>query len=193
MKNLSFIVARTEDGVIGCNNALPWRLSSDLKLFKKHTSGKIVIMGRKTLESIGHPLPNRANFIISRSKDFNYPNVRTFEDINTAILAAEAEANSKGIDEIFVIGGEQIFDAMEKHVNRVYLTQIHTNKVRGDTYFNMEFPEDKWRTLRKKKYKKSEKDEYDFTFYLYSRRRRPKNNKDSIQKLGLELSSKLFA
>jgi dihydrofolate reductase len=176
MAKVSFIVARTDDDVIGVDNTLPWRLSTDLKNFRDLTTGKIVIMGRKTLDSIGHPLPNRENFVISRDRDLEYKGVKVFDDINTAVLVAEASRPNNSNDEIFVIGGEQIFLAMEKHVSRVHLTQIHTTGIQGDAHFRMQFPEDDWTLRKKRKVNRGPNDEYDFTYYLYERKK--KKNKD---------------
>jgi dihydrofolate reductase len=180
MTKVSFIVARTDDNVIGVDNTLPWKLSSDLKNFRKLTTGKIVIMGRKTLESIGHPLPNRENYVISRDRGFRQDNVRVFDDINTALLVAETSRPNDKNDEIFVIGGEQIFRAMEDHVSKVHLTQIHTKGIAGDAYFRMEFPTDKWVLKDKRKFRRSPNDEYDFTYFVYERRKRKANN-DALQ------------
>ena len=174
MAKVSFIVARTDENVIGCENKLPWKLRTDLKQFRKLTTGKIIIMGRKTFDSIGHPLPDRENYIISRRRDLNYDNVRVFDDINTAVLVAETIANSKGLDEIFVIGGEQIFSAMASHVAKVYLTQIHTTGIRGDAFFRMDFLPDQWKLSEKKEVKQSADDEYNFTFYVYERKKSAK-------------------
>jgi dihydrofolate reductase len=107
---LALIVAVAENGCIGINNKLPWYLPEDLKYFKAVTSGKPVIMGRTTFDSLGRPLPNRTNIVITRNPDFTAPEgVRIVHSLNDAIAVAESVAFINGNDEIIIMGGSQIY------------------------------------------------------------------------------------
>lgn len=123
---LSIIVAMTKERVIGYQNKIPWHLSEDLKRFKKITMGHPIIMGRKTFESIGHPLPGRENIVITRNKNYNVAGITIVHDL------VEALKNKTG--ECFVIGGAEIYQAALPQAGKLYLTLIH-EKIKGDTYF----------------------------------------------------------
>jgi dihydrofolate reductase len=126
---ISLIVAMASNRVIGLNNKMPWHLSADLKKFKKITMGSPILMGRKTHESIGKPLPGRANIIISRNLDYRQDGCFVFNDLKTAL--DQTCTNAK---EIFVIGGSDIYEAILPMADAIYITLI--NKVfEGDTFF----------------------------------------------------------
>ena len=122
------IVAMDRNRVIGIDNHLPWRLPFDLKRFKSITMGKPLIMGRKTYESIGRPLPGRKNIVITRNQHFDAPGCIVVHSVDAA-LAAAAEA-----DEVMVIGGGRIYELLLPRAGRLYLTLLDT-EVSGDTYF----------------------------------------------------------
>ena len=125
---ISIIVAMASNRAIGLNNQMPWHLSADLKKFKAITMGAPILMGRKTHESIGRPLPGRDNIIISRNPDYQAHGCLVFNDIDQALEACQQ------YDEIFVIGGATFYEVMLPKANSLYLTQI--DKVfAGDTYF----------------------------------------------------------
>ena len=127
---ISIIAAVSDNNVIGKNNKLPWHLPEDLKRFKEVTSGHTVIMGRKTYESIGRPLPNRVNIVITRNKDFKPKGVKVVHSIEEALsLASEA-----GETETFIIGGAEIYKQALPLANKIYLTRINKN-YKGDAYF----------------------------------------------------------
>ncbi len=141
---LSIIVAMTEERVIGKDNHLPWYLPEDLKRFKKITMGHPIIMGRKTYESIGKPLPGRTNIVLTKNPDFHPDGVLVAQTLENAIQLAQSHA---GGEESFVIGGETVFRAALPKANRLYLTLIH-QKFSGDTWFpsvniQKEFPIEK--------------------------------------------------
>ena len=115
---LSVIVAVAENGVIGKDNQLPWHIPEDLRYFKQTTMGKPVIMGRKTYESIGKPLPGRVNVVVSRNKDWSADGVLTAQSLDAALQQAAA-------DEMFVIGGASLFEEALHRAQRLYLTEIH--------------------------------------------------------------------
>jgi dihydrofolate reductase len=124
---LSLIVAVAENGVIGRDNALPWHIPEDLRYFKQVTSGKTVIMGRKTFQSIGRPLPNRTNIVISRDPGFTAEGVLVAHSLDEALGKA-------GDGEAVVIGGSSLFDEALKKADRFYLTEIH-RAYEGDVHF----------------------------------------------------------
>jgi dihydrofolate reductase len=125
---LSLIVAKASNGVIGKDNQLPWRLPADLKYFKAVTMNKPIIMGRKTFESIGRPLPGRQNIIVTRNVHFSGAGLTVVHSVDAAIAAA------KGADEIMLIGGMELYQLALPLVERIYLTQIHQD-FDGDSYF----------------------------------------------------------
>lgn len=133
---LSMIAAVSRNGVIGRDNGLPWNLPKDLKHFKETTAGKPVIMGRKTFESIGRPLPGRDNIVVSQSPDFKerHCQVTHAGSVQEALLKAWAFARARSVNEIFVIGGETIYRQFMPVVNRIYLTVVEAD-VEGDAYF----------------------------------------------------------
>jgi dihydrofolate reductase len=135
--NISLIVAMAENRVIGNNGQMPWHLSADLKKFRAITTGFPIIMGRKTFESIGRPLPNRTNLIISNDSDYQAAGCLVFNDIDRALAHADQLA-----DQVFIIGGSTLYEALLPVANTLYLTQIHQNFA-GDTWFP-EFSRDEW-------------------------------------------------
>lgn len=125
---ISLIVAMASNRAIGLNNKMPWHLSADLKKFKKITMGSPILMGRKTYESIGKPLPGRTNIIISRNIDYQQQGCLVFNSIEEAIEYCQRE------QEIFVIGGATFYEAMIHVADRLYLTEINKN-FEADTFF----------------------------------------------------------
>lgn len=125
---ISLIVAMASNRAIGLNNKMPWHLSADLKKFKKITMGAPILMGRKTYESIGRPLPGRTNIIISRNPSYSQAGCLVFNDIDKA-LASCGDAK-----EVFVIGGSDFYQSMLPVADTLYLTQIH-QEFPGDTFF----------------------------------------------------------
>ena len=131
---ISLIVAVAENGVIGRGGGLPWRLSSDLKTFRRLTMGKPMIMGRRTFQSIGKPLDGRDNIVVTRDPDIRS---RWHLDVRKPRRCADAGAGARGTrggDEIMVIGGAGVFDAALPVADRIYLTRVHAAP-EGDTYF----------------------------------------------------------
>ncbi len=125
---ISLIVAMASNRVIGANNKMPWHLSADLKRFKKITMGSPILMGRKTHESIGKALPGRTNIVISRNSNYQAEGCQVYSDIVSAL------ENFPECQEIFVIGGSSLYEAMLPKADSIYLTQIH-QPFSGDTYF----------------------------------------------------------
>lgn len=134
MRTVSLIVARTRNGVIGRDNTMPWHLPEDLRYFKRVTLGKPVIMGRNTWESLGKPLPGRDNIVITRNPDYYADGATVVNDLDTALQLADTLAGTRGVDEMMVIGGAQVYAEALPHVNRAYITEIDAD-IEGDTFF----------------------------------------------------------
>ena len=159
---LSLLVAADEGNVIGKNNQLPWHLPNDLKYFKNLTWGLPIVMGRKTYESIGKPLPGRTNIVITRNKNYTAEGIMVVHTIDEALNVAQ----EKGAHEIFVIGGAEIFNSVFKNANRIYLTRIH-HRFEGDVFFP-ELHKD-WTLAKKHHYAADEKNAYAHTFQVWER------------------------
>jgi dihydrofolate reductase len=155
---LSGIIAYSQNRVIGKNNQLPWHLPDDLKHFKAITSGKTVLMGRKTYDSIGRPLPNRRNIILSR-------------DTNLQIMGCEVIHSIEQLadlhEEIFLIGGAEIFSMLLPQVQTLYLTEVHAH-IDGDVYFPDLNPTE-WHEISREHHSQDEKHAYAFDFIQLSR------------------------
>jgi len=164
---VSLIVAVSENGVIGKNNDLIWHLPKDMKYFKEKTLGHHIIMGRKNFESIPHkfrPLRSRVNIIVTRNRDY------TAKDciIATSIESAIDYSKSNKEDEVFIIGGGEIYkQSIQKNlVDKIYLTRVHAD-FDGDTFF--ETPSSNWMIESEVKKKKDEKHLFDYTFLVYTK------------------------
>ncbi len=134
---LSLIVATAHNNVIGRNNELPWHLPQDLKYFKSVTLGKPIIMGRKTFESIGKPLPGRTNIVVTRQKNWNFAGVLVAKNVEEALeIGQQFRAEQNGLtDEIMVIGGAEIYRHALPVADRVYQTKIDAKVDKGDAFF----------------------------------------------------------
>ena len=161
---ISFIVAKSEDNVIGINNKLPWHLKDDLQNFKKITMGHHILMGRKTFESIGKGLPGRMSFVISSDPKPNSDNVFWF----TSIFRAIKQAERNGESELFIIGGEKIFKYAISLVDRIYLTEVK-GQIKGDTYFP-QLSLKNWKKISEQHFTKNADNDFDFTFQILDRR-----------------------
>ncbi len=134
MTIISLIVAVADNDVIGSNNQLPWQISADLKYFKKVTLGKPVIMGRLTYESIGKPLPERTNIVMTRDISWRADGVETAANLQEALIIANQFADKTTAKEVIIIGGAAIYREALSQVDRVYLTRVHV-QVEGDAFF----------------------------------------------------------
>ena len=131
---VSMIVAMANNRVIGVDNQLPWRLPADLKHFKAMTMGKPIIMGRKTWESIGRPLPGRRNIVISRQSNYSAAGADVVASLSAGLELACAHAGAEGLAEVVVIGGEAIYRSALNKAQKIYLTEIDLS-VEGDAWF----------------------------------------------------------
>lgn len=158
---ISLIVALANNYCIGNNNQLPWRQSADLQHFKKLTLGKPVIMGRKTFESIGRPLPNRPNSIITRDKNYSAPGCEIYHSLEAALTAY------KNSPEVMIIGGAQIFEQALPLATRMYLTWIDTT-IDGDAFFP-QFNKNAWQEVSREFHSADNKNEFDYIFTKFER------------------------
>ncbi len=163
MSKLSAIVAMSENRVIGRHNQLPWHLPADLKHFKTLTSGHTIIMGRKTHEAIGRPLPQRTNIVITTNPHYNANGCIVVHSLEEA-LNHHAHAEEK---EIFIIGGEQIYRQALKHVQRLYLTIVH-HDIDGDAFFP-EFDMHAWQEVSRVTHPADEQHAFAFSFVQLQR------------------------
>lgn len=161
---ISFIVAVDENNLIGKDNQLPWHLPSDMKYFKNQTWGMTVIMGRKSLESLGKPLQGRQNIVVTRNKDWKPEGAQVAHSIEEAIELAK----KTGVKEIFILGGAQVFKESLPLADRIYLTRIH-HKFEGDAYFP-EFSTDDWKLVKSNFRNADEKNLYSHTFEVWERK-----------------------
>lgn len=155
---LAFIVAVGRNGVIGRNGELPWRLSSDLKTFRRLTMGKPLIMGRKTWDSLGRPLDGRDNIVVTRDQTFAADGALVVHDVAAAVDLAEACAHERGASEIMVIGGAHIFAALMERVDRIYWTEVEAAPD-GDVSFPA-FDPALWRDVSREPLPQGPKDEF---------------------------------
>jgi dihydrofolate reductase len=164
---ISHIVAASENNAIGVKNGLPWNIPEDLKFFKDKTLNSIMIMGRKTYESIGRPLPKRVTIVVSKtSKPGDYPEgVLLAESIEAAIEIAKKVALDKNKQEIFIVGGGEIYKQSLNLVDKVYLTKIHL-RVEADAYYPEILDKDFKMVLERP----AKDDNYSYTFYEYIRK-----------------------
>jgi dihydrofolate reductase len=160
---ISIVAAVAANGVIGRDNAVPWRLSTDLKRLKSLTMGHHIIMGRKTFESLPQPLPGRTNIVITRDPAYRPPDgVLVAETVDRALDLARDDA------EVFILGGAQIYAQSLHRADRMYITEVHAD-VEGDTTFPEFDQVVEWRLADREDYEADAKNEYPFSFLLYER------------------------
>ncbi|AZO67600.1 MULTISPECIES: dihydrofolate reductase [unclassified Mesorhizobium] len=168
--DVAIYVAIAENGVIGRDGGLPWRLSSDLKRFKADTMGKPIIMGRKTYEGIGRPLPGRLNVVVTRDKTWRAEGVEVVHSLDDAIGLAKVRGRCMaGADEICIIGGGEIYAQALPLADRLHVTHILA-AVDGDAHFPPIDP-DSWRIVRSQDIPAGEKDSHATRYSVYERRR----------------------
>ena len=168
---LSLIVAVAENGVIGRDGGLPWRMSSDLKTFRRLTMGKPLIMGRRTFESIGKPLDGRDNIVVTRDANFDVAGVSACESVSEALTLARVLAATRGADEIMVIGGARLYDAVLPQADRIYFTRVHASPT-GDRHFPA-LDVNAWREVSRESLPKGDRDEFAATMIIYERAAAP--------------------
>ena len=165
---VALVVAVAKNGVIGNNGDMPWRMSSDLRYFKALTMGKPVVMGRKTFESIGRPLPGRPNIVISRRPDYAPGGVDVAGTFSDGLARACHLARKSDTDEVMVIGGGQIYARAMEQAQRIYLTEILL-EVDGDTRFGP-IESSEWEEISREHHAAGEHDSADYAFVVFERR-----------------------
>ena len=166
---LALIVAQGRNRVIGNENRLPWYLPEDLRYFKQVTLGKPIIMGRKTYESIGKPLPGRTNIVITRDPDWFAEGVKLSASLEEAVEIAEAQALVDGVDEAVIIGGAQIYAQSLSLVDRLYMTEVDAEP-EGDAWFP-EVDYSLWSELARESFPAGDQpDRYPYAFVVYERK-----------------------
>ncbi|NBD23454.1 type 3 dihydrofolate reductase [Paenibacillus glycinis] len=159
--SMTMIAAMARDRVIGIDNAMPWHLPAEMAHFRRSTTGKTVIMGRKTFESFGGPLKNRRNVVLTRSETYAPEGAETVHSVEDAI------ASLGGEDELMIIGGAEIYEQFLPHADKLLLTEVEAS-VDGDTRFP-DFDETEWRVENRDFHARDEKNAYDFTIVTYVR------------------------
>ncbi len=168
--DVAIYVAIAENGVIGREGGLPWRLSTDLKRFKADTMGKPIIMGRKTFEGVGRPLPGRLNIVVTRDKDWHADGVEVAHSVDDALTLAQVRARCMaGIEEICVIGGCEVYAQALSRADRLHVTHVLAT-VEGDAYFPPIDP-GVWLIVRSYDVPAGEKDSHPTRYTVYERRR----------------------
>jgi dihydrofolate reductase len=158
---ITLIVAVADSGVIGRNNELPWHLPEDLKRFKRLTMGKPIVMGRKTFESIGKPLPGRVNIVVTRDPDYRREGVVVVHDVDSALRAAGQ------VPEIMVIGGAELFRNLLPRAGRVHLTRVHGN-IEGDVMWPA-LDVREWQVVEREEFAADERHAWSMTFEVLER------------------------
>lgn len=166
---LSMIVAAAQNRVIGRDNALPWYLPNDLKYFKQTTLGKPIIMGRKTYESIGKPLPGRTNIVITRQTDYQPDGVKVVHSVAEARDLAESVCLIDGQEEAMIMGGAEIYTLALPDADRLYLTEVHAD-VDGDAYFP-EYDKTEWQEISREDFSAEGSNPYNYSFVVYDKKR----------------------
>jgi dihydrofolate reductase len=161
---LKILVAFDENRVIGKNNTLIWHLPADLKRFKALTTGHVIIMGRKTFESIGKPLPNRTTIVISRQADLQIEGAIITHSVEEAILKAKSLTR----EDIFIVGGAEIYALSLPLADQILVTQLH-DIFEGDAFFP-EIPLDSWEVIERERGVTDEKNAYQYSYLTYSRK-----------------------
>mgnify|MGYP001174087611 CR=1 FL=1 len=162
---ISLFVAHANDRVIGYQNDMPWHVPGDLAYFKRRTMGKPIIMGRKTYESIGRPLPGRLNIVITRNASYEVEGVRVVSSLEDALQVAKEETDAA---EYMIIGGEQIFKQAMPLADRMYITKIDETYP-GDTFFPA-YDLNEWETIEASETALNDEG-VPYTFYVYERKR----------------------
>lgn len=169
MTILSMIVATADNNIIGKDNDMPWHLPADLAYFKKTTLGKPIIMGRKTYESIGRPLPGRRNIVISRDESYTAQGIDTVTSVEKALALVDGTDGNTAAEEIMVIGGGAIYAHCLPKADRLYVTHINAT-IDGDTQFP-DYVSDNWKKVSNELRASDDKNAFDLDFSVYERQK----------------------
>ena len=178
---VSMIVAMANNGAIGKNNKLLWYLPEDLRYFKRITMGKPIIMGRKTFESIGRPLPGRLNIVVTRQTGWHHEGVRATHNLDEAVQIANAQAFIDGVEELMVIGGAELYQNALPRADKLYLTRVNAD-IEGDVFFP-KLEENAWREVSRESFSASGGNPYDYAFCILLRKKLTSNRSNPIRPL----------
>ncbi len=167
MTKIVLVAAVARNGAIGVKGGLPWRLPSDLKRFKETTWGRPMIMGRKTFDSIGRPLPGRETIVVTRDENFAREGVYVARSVDEALALGEVRAKAMGVDEIMIVGGGEIYRATLERADRIVLTEVDMTP-EGDAFFPA-LDMTQWREAARETPPRGEKDDAAFTIRILER------------------------
>jgi dihydrofolate reductase len=168
---LAMIAAVAENGVIGREGGIPWRIPSDMAFFRRTTMGKPIIMGRKQYESVGKPLPGRTNIVVTRQRGYQPDGVIVVDDLRAAIDHARTIAKADRVEEVMIIGGGEIYEQALPLADRLYITHV-VARPEGDTRFP-EIDVNDWEVVEEPEVPPSDRDSAGFRVKVYARRRPP--------------------
>ena len=169
MVRIAMIAGVAENGVIGSEQTIPWRVPSDMAFFKQTTMGKPIVMGRKQFETVGRPLPGRANIVVTRQKDYHPEGVMVVHSVDAAIAEARRIAEADGVDEIMIIGGGELYAQLMARADRLYISHIDLAPA-GDVLFPAIAPE-QWVVVDLPEVTPSPRDEASYRVKVYERRK----------------------
>jgi dihydrofolate reductase len=169
MAKIAMIAAVAENGVIGSDQSIPWRIPSDTAFFKRTTMGKPMVMGRKQFETVGKPLPGRTNIIVTRQSGYQPEGVLVFSSIEAALAEAQRIAERDGVDEVMVIGGGEIYGQVLSQAERLYITHVDLSP-EGEVRFPEIAPEE-WSVVDLPEVAPDPRDEASYRVKVYARRR----------------------
>ncbi len=169
MVRIAMIAGVAENGVIGSEQTIPWRVPSDMAFFKQTTMGKPIVMGRKQFETVGRPLPGRANIVVTRQKDYHPEGVMVVHSVDAAIVEARSIAEADGVDEIMIIGGGELYAQLMARADRLYISHIDLAPA-GDVLFPAIAPE-QWVVVDLPEVAPSPRDEASYRVKVYERRK----------------------
>ena len=162
---ISLIVAKSRNNVIGKSGTIPWHLPADLKYFKKVTLGHHIIMGRKTYESIGRPLPGRTNIVVTRNKAYTAEGCVIVNSVEAGLAFARMNEEQ----EVFIVGGSTLYNEIIPEAEKMYITEVDLLVLDGDTFFP-EYDEQMWIESNQYPYVADEVNKFNYTMYIYERR-----------------------
>lgn len=168
---IAMIAGVAQNGVIGSDQTIPWRVPSDMAFFRKTTMGKPIVMGRKQFETVGKPLPGRTNIVITRQKDYQPEGVMVFNDIEAALAQAREIAEAAGVDEIMIIGGGELYAQLMDRADRLYISHIDLEPT-GDVRFPTIKPHE-WAVVEVPDIEPSPRDDATYRVNVYDRRSPP--------------------
>lgn len=170
LQKLALVVARAENGTIGRDNGLPWRLPEDLKYFKRVTMGHPIVMGRNTFDSIGRPLPGRTNIVVTRNRSWQAPGTVVAHSLEEALESGRRAADSAGGEWVMVIGGAEFYRQALPLAERLYLTEVHA-VIEGDASFPSIEP-DQWEEKERVRHEADAGNPYSYSFVVLDRKQR---------------------